>query len=246
MSDALIRELERQVVAQPEDIDLRQRLLAAYVRTGVCNPKVIGELAVLGDEAALALLPERRGRLRLTDSKHKFDSRSKKFYIACAFAAFRLAYSEWVEYFKRRDMGDYQLGDAIYLSELFSFMNSWALSFLSGQGTNEKFEYSGYSSDDAEMSFREALHVISSWYTITDPTDISLQVAAISLHRALSSSQIIANSRYCMLHSSNALGSLQGKAPLSLDSIFEVLKPEISRIILPPYLPPVSYLPVTI
>lgn len=74
MSDLEIRQLEVALARTPSDLDVRQRLLQAYVRTGLLRPNELLDLASLGDAGAISL----------TGKTPDLNSRSKKFYLRCA------------------------------------------------------------------------------------------------------------------------------------------------------------------
>ena len=74
MSDLEIRQLEIALARDPTDLETRQRLLAAYQRTGLLRPNDLLDLAALGDAGAIAL----------TGKTPDLNSRSKKFYLRCA------------------------------------------------------------------------------------------------------------------------------------------------------------------
>lgn len=229
MSDEIIRELERQVLATPDDIVPRQRLLAAYVRAGVCRSNLIGELAALGDEAAVQLLSPKQPTM---------ESKSKRFYAACAFVSYRLAYSEWVAKTKLVTANEKQLG------ELLSFINQYALSFLEGRGTSQTFVYSGHEPGKL-LYFNEIPIVISNrgWFDReaihANPDMVS---AGMMLHHVINSKDLMDSAKNCIAASCFVLRELNNDPSRGpVDLFFDATKPEIVHILLPQYPPPTTY-----
>lgn len=82
--DAVTRDLELQLQRSPDDLQLRQRLLSHYLRSGYITNKTIAELAALHDPAAIAI----RGPASQA-------SLSKRFYLCCGFAALAYVFQQW-------------------------------------------------------------------------------------------------------------------------------------------------------
>lgn len=84
MADLKIRQLEIALAREPSNLDTRQRLLTAYGRTGVLVPGDLVELAALGDI----------GAIQLTGKTPNLDSRSKRFYLRCAWVIIQQVFSK--------------------------------------------------------------------------------------------------------------------------------------------------------
>lgn len=124
--DADIRRLEATLAASPDDLDVRQRLLSGYLRSGILRQNDIADLAALGDAGAESLL----GR------KADLQSRSKRFYLRCAWVVTKIVLERFQfpnEVLKDLAREDEELADRIIHSiEIFSMLME---DYLSGHAT---------------------------------------------------------------------------------------------------------------
>lgn len=124
--DADIRRLETALAATPDDLDIRQRLLSGYLRSGLLRQNDIADLAALGDAGAEGLL----GR------KVDLQSRSKRFYLRCAWVVTKIVLERFQppnEVLKALAKEDKELADRIIHS--VEVLSGLMEDYLSGHAT---------------------------------------------------------------------------------------------------------------